>query len=215
MKHPSGFALVATLAGALFFAPSARATVFTFEGLADNTAVPSNFYSAQGITGITGATSFVAATAGGSVPFANMPSPNTAILAANGGVFIDAAGGFTSSATVFYSANGSFNQVQVFAGLDGTGGVLGSSTTLSDNRSTCNAGANPGDPGCWTLATVTWSGTAMSIKLPGNAGTFYYDDLTLNVNAPAVPEPATAGMVGAALLAALAGLRWKRQRGRI
>jgi hypothetical protein len=190
----------------------AHAALFTFEGLADNTAVPSGFYSASRITSITGATSFIASTAGGSVPFANMPSANTAILAGATGAIFNIPGGFTSSATVLYSANGSFNAVQVFAGLDGTGTLLGSSATFVDNRSTCNAGANPGDPGCWTLATITWSGSAQSIKLPGNAGTFYYDNLTLNVTAAGVPEPSTAALVGSVLLLGIAGLRLRRAR---
>ena len=194
---------------ALSVAAPAMATVFTFEGLADNTAVPSAFYSAQGISSITGATSFIASTAGGTVPFANMPSPNTAIVAGSSGAVFNLPGGFTSSASVLYAANGSFNTVQVFSGLNATGTLLGSSTTLADNMSNCSAGANPGDPGCWGLRTVTWSGTAQSIRLPGNAGTFYYDNLTLNVNeVTGVPEPASVATVAIGLLN---GLIWRRR----
>jgi hypothetical protein len=101
----------------------AWASTFTFEGLADNTAVPSGFYSASGISSISGATSFVATSAGGSVPFSNMPSANTAIQASTAGAVFNVPGGFTSSATVWYSANGSFNDVDVYAGLNATGTV--------------------------------------------------------------------------------------------
>lgn len=202
--------LITLLVVVVLLALPAGAAVITFEGLADNTAVPSGFYSGIGISSITGATSFIASASGGSVPFANMPSPTTAILAASpGGAVFNVPGGFTSSATVLYAADGSFNAVQVFAGLDGTGTLLGSSTTLADNMSGCNAGANPGDPGCWTLRTVTWAGTALSIKLPGNASTFYYDDLTLNITSVGgVPEPASVATVAIGLLG---GLLWRRR----
>jgi hypothetical protein len=185
----------------------AGATTFTFEGLVDSTAVPSGFYSASGISSISGATSFVATSAGGSVPFGNMPSANTAIQASAAGAIFNVPGGFTSSATVWYSANGSFNRVDVYSGLDATG-LLASSASFVDNRSNCHAGANPGDPGCWTLATVTWSGSAQSIRLGGNAGTFYFDNLVLNVTDTAVPEPGTAGL----MMLALAGLGLARLR---
>jgi hypothetical protein len=200
---------MALVAAVVFSVASpAIAATFTFEGLADNAAVPSAFYAGQGISAISGANSFIASASGGSVPFANMPSPTTAILADSVGAIFNVPGGFTSSATVLYAANGSFNTVQVFEGLNGTGTLLGSSTTLADNMSNCNSGANPGDPGCWTLRTVTWAGTAQSIKLPGFASTFYYDNLTLNINeVTGVPEPASIATVAIGLLS---GLVWRR-----
>ena len=194
------FTRIAFLA-CLVLAGSAKATLVTFEGLADNTVVPGGALSAFGVTNISGATSFIAISAGGSIPFANMPSPNTAIQADSNGAVLDIAGGFTGSVTVFYSANGSFNEVRVYSGAGATGTLLGSSATLVDNISRCGAGVNPGDPACWTLATVTFAGTGQSIRLPGFAGTFYYDNLTFTAAASPAPEPMMGGLAGAALLA--------------
>jgi len=192
----------------LAFCSAASAGTITFEGvgLTDGAVVPVGAYAGLGIA-INGATSFLAASAGGSIPFLNMPSADTAITATavNGNIFIDAPGGFTGSVSVFYSANGSFNHVTVFAGLDGAGGSLGTSANFVDNRSTCNpAGGNPGDPGCWTLATVNFAGTGQSIQLPTNAGSFYFDNVTLTLNAVATPEPATSALVGGLLVVGMA-----------
>jgi hypothetical protein len=170
----------------------------TFEGVADNTLV-GNFYSELGIT-FTGANGSIDSDAGGTGNFANEPSASTVIFNTSGsGITMNVAGGFTGPFVFFYDAD-TIGTVNVKSGANGGGSTLGSAGILN-NRGGCNAAGDPnpaGAPGniaCWTQVSIPFSGTALSVTLPGSAAFYMYDSFSFVVPDAGVPEPGSLGMV--------------------
>jgi PEP-CTERM motif len=110
------------------------------------------------------------------------PSPLTVMFAFDSNAFMNVASGFAGTLTFAYSALAS-SVVNIYAGLNGTGALLGSAS-LSGNASN----------GCSTtqfchfdFTSVQFAGLARSVSFGDNPNGVLYDNVTI---AP-VPEPST------------------------
>jgi hypothetical protein len=198
--------------------PAAASPItLTFEGIGHNNQV-ATFYVLQGITFSANA---IAQTSTGNPAFQNLPSEETILTQEQGSITIDVLGGFTGGVSVYYAVNTNRSGFQVFSGPNGTGSVLVTSPGFIDNiggLNTCTAGANPGDPACWTLVSANFAGTGLSIRLPSVDGTLLFDNLTLNLvqdplqDPSAVPEPASMLLLGSGLVGVARHLRNRGRR---
>jgi hypothetical protein len=147
---------------------------------------------------------------GGSGNFANAPSGDTIAFFLNGvGDVMNAAGGFNTGFSFFYSATTNPGTVTVWSGLDGTGTLLATLTLPP------NGFCTPGPNFChWTAAGVTFAGTAESVNFSGTANEIGFDNITLGSataggGPTTTPEPATMLLLGAGSLGLL-GVRRKK-----
>ena len=121
--------------------------------------------------------------------------------------YMNIAAGFDTGFSFFYTAISQAGSVTVYDGLNGAGNILAVvnlGTTQSGPCPGYNAGFCP-----FVAAGVAFAGTARSVSFAGVANQVVFDDVTFGAKDPGrVPEPATFGLVGLALL----GLAASRKR---
>ena len=155
------------------------------------------FYAAQGVSfvnvlGLSNGDGL------GSLPggdyYAAAPSPLGVAYAQLDGVtntaaYMNVAGGVDGQLNFYFSnPTGASVEVKAYAGLNGTGALLG----------TVVLGANGTDYTSWTATSLTFSGTALSFDLTATAAGVALDNIS------AVPEPSSLALLlgGATLLLA-------------
>jgi hypothetical protein len=122
---------------------------------------------------------------------------------------MNVAAGFDTGFSFFYAAISQTGSVTVYDGLNGTGNVLATVSlglTSSNCPSQYQAGFCPFD-----AAGVAFSGTAHSVSFAGVANQVVFDDVTFGASNPGhpIPEPASFGLVGLALVGLAAARRRK------
>ena len=134
--------------------------------------------------------------------FSNAPSPTNVMATNAGDAFLNAALGFTGSASFYYSSLAA-GTVSIYSGLNGTGDVLGTFNLGANARSGCT----DTDYCHFDNISVAFNGVAKSIGFgsvePGSA---IFDNVTVT----AVPEPSTYAMMGLGLLGLGAVARRRR-----
>ena len=107
--------------------------------------------------------------------------------------------GFDTGFSFEYTAISTPGSVAVFDGLDGSGNNLASILLPPTTSGPCpgyNAGFCPFVP-----VGVSFGGVAESVVFSGAANEIVFDDITFGSSTPGgVPEPATLGLVGGALV---------------
>jgi hypothetical protein len=112
---------------------------------------------------------------------------------------VNAAKGFTSGVSFFYSAANQPGVVTVWSGENGGGTKLATINLAANGASSCGNGSKF----CvWTPVGLTFEGTAKSVTFAGTAGELALDNVALGAITPsAVPESSTALLVGIGLIA--------------
>jgi len=118
--------------------------------------------------------------------FSNAPSPVGVMAPVNSDAALNYAAGFTTGA-MFYYSSANATSVGVYDGLNGTGNLLGTFSLASNDDSSYSN---------WSLATLTFNGTAKSIAFGQAASALTGFD---NVTIGAVPEPTEALMLALGL----------------
>lgn len=135
--------------------------------------------------------------------YSNAPSPVTVLYAASNAAFMNVAAGIVGLLSFEYSSTVAVaNAVKIYAGLNGTGAVLGSVFLLGNANSGCNATAFCN----FDMINVPFIGTARSVGFGGGSPKVLFDNVTIT----AVPEPGTYAMLLAGL--GVVGLLARRRR---
>lgn len=196
--------------------PSFANVVLNFDNLADATAIGQNY---AGFSFSESAYALGAATASGSGGyFANPSSPNAMGLFDVGGgqasVIINVADGFGDwFKAAFTQRRGVAGMISVYSGLNGQDAQGGSSVLASYDLTNRVDGAG----GCalnllcnWTNASLSFAGTAYSVRITGGTFTSFFDNLDFG-NKPGgntrLPEPAGLALAVSALGLAAAARR--------
>jgi hypothetical protein len=203
----------------------AQAIVLTFEGLGDLESVE-NFYdgglggngSGPGpdydITFSSNSLAAIDADAGGSGNFGGEPSPDTTMFFLDGpAAVMNAANGFTTGFSFYYSAVNSPGFINVYDDLNGTGNLL---ATLNLPTTPFNGAPDPN--GVFSPLVpigVAFSGTAKSVDFGGTVNQIGFDNITLGSDIPdptPIPEPLTIlGTVSAGIIGTLMKKKQKQQ----
>ena len=153
-----------------------------------------------------GALGIVDLESGGSGPFSNAPSGDSAMTLSgyywwpdSGRSVLNVEDGFLNSLSFSYSVSATA-WVKVWSDYNGTGNLLGSLDLLANYSDGCNGGYN--NRYCnWDLATLGLTGTAFSIEFTGTPFRAYFDNITFDiVDVSAVPIPAAIWFFGPALV---------------
>lgn len=161
-----------------------------------------NFYAAQGVSfvnvlGLSNGDGLGGLTGGDY--YAGAPSPLGVAYAQLDGVvntaaYLNVAGGVDGQLNFYFSnPTGSSVEIKAYAGLNGSGALLGSVLLASNGT----------DYSTWTATSLSFSGTALSFDLTATAGGVALDNIS------AVPEPSSLALLlgGATVLLA------RRRRG--
>lgn len=136
--------------------------------------------------------------------FSNAPSPLTVMYAADTTAIMNVAAGFFGTVSFQYASLFSvLGTVEVYAGLNGTGALLGSASLAGNAATGCTGSAFCN----FDLASVNFVGTARSISFGGGTPNVLFDNITISV----VPEPGTYAMLLAGLGALSLVARRRRQ----
>ena len=191
---------------------TAAIVVLDFEGIG-NLANINNFYNggtdSQGNSGVNYGVAFSGATLGiidsdapgGTGNFANEPLPSTIMffLDANNSI-LNFAAGFDTGFSFFYSSS-TVATVDVYAGLNKTGALLGS-INLAAQHTGNNCQGDPTGTFCnWTAVGVAFAGIAKSIDFGGTADLTGFDNITFGSKdpVPGIPEPSTYALLALGL----------------
>lgn len=199
--------LSAAIAVAAVPAFAADTIVLDFEGVG-NLAAVNDFYNggtdSQGNSGTNynvsfqpgGALGVIDSNEGGSFN-GNAFSGITAMIFLDNAAVLNYGAGFETGFSFRYATPNTPGSVSVYSGLDKTGSLLGT-IDLPIN------GPGPGPGGIysnWSIGSLGFAGTAMSIDFGGTANFIAYDDVTFGSITPGVPEPETYALMLAGLVA--------------
>ena len=207
-------ASILCLAASSTLASVSRAqNVLTFEGLRNGESVasfynggPGGFGSGPGpnfgITFSSSALAFIDSDAGGTGNVGGEPSPDTFVaFPFASGMTLNAFAGFDTGFSFFYSAPNNPGVVRVYAGANASGSLL---ATLNLSTTPFNGAPDPtGQFSPFVATGVAFNGIARSVDFSGTPGQIVFDNITIGTSQPLVPEPATAGLLGAAGVLAL------------
>ncbi len=210
IKTLAAGALLSSLSLASFAGPS-----LDFEGVGNGNEVV-DFYSSKGITFGKNAVAFVSAKEIGAFGglFTNTPSPSTAITVLtapdddNFSFLINVTGGFQSSLGLsFGTQRGASGEVTLYSEADGKGNTIGFEELFQADGAQSNCKDQVlGDLICvWTLADISFSGTAYSVRVSSSApGLMFIDNMRFGAadTGNNVPEPASLALALAAAGAA-------------
>lgn len=204
MKHLK--TLLAAAATVVVMAPASAATiVLDFEGIG-NLAAINEFYNggtdSQGNSGTNyhvsfapgGALGIIDSDKGGSFN-GDAYSGKTAMIFLDNAAVLNYAAGFDTGFSFMYATPNTPGSVSVYSGLNKTGTLLGT-IALPIN------GPGPGPGGIysnWSVGSLAFAGTAMSIDFGGTADYIAYDDVTFGSITPGVPEPSTYALMALGL----------------
>ncbi len=207
----SSMAMVAAIAGT---ASAGSVFLLDFEGLGDQDTIL-DFYnggmSSQGNSGpdfgvefVGNTLSIIDADAGGTGNFGNEPSPDTIMFFLSGGATtMNVAAGFNTGFGLQYTSVNESGIVEIYAGLNGTGALLGSLNLVP-------LGAGAGDPNGtfsnWAHVGVDFMGLAHSVVFGGVADQIGFDDVTFGTSVNVVPLP-PAAFAGLGLLGVMSAYR--------
>lgn len=120
--------------------------------------------------------------------FSHAPTPGAVMFAPDSPAFLNAADGFTTSVSLYYSSDiAAPNSVNIYSGLNGTGDLLGSISLNMNAQTGCTDTAFCN----FEQSTVAFSGTGKSISFDGSSGHTAFDDVTITP----VPEPTTYALM--------------------
>lgn len=201
--------IFATTALALLAAISAQAAPIKidFEGAVGYVNAIGNFYNggtdSLGQSGPNLGVAFNSAALGLSnhalgLYYSNAPSPLTVMFADGANAVMNVAAGFSGNLSFAHSSAQTLAKaVNVYAGLEGAGALLGSFDLLNNATTGCSNTAF-----CrFDMASLNFAGTALSVSFAGGAPNVLFGDIRINTNANTVPEPTTSLLVIASLLA--------------
>lgn len=140
--------------------------------------------------------------------FSNAPSPIGVMTPVGNDATLNVAGGLNGSFSFFYSASSLVaSGVQIWTGLDGTGGILASFNLAANATLGCTSSAF-----ChFDQMSSTFFGTAQSITFGNAANLAVFDNVSFTpATVTAVPEPTTWAL----LAIGLGGVALARRRAR-
>jgi hypothetical protein len=116
----------------------------------------------------------------------------------SGSAILNYTAGFSTGFSFYYSS--AFAAVvNVYDGLNASGNLLG--TINLNPQFSDNCTGDPTGTFCnWSVGSLAFSGTAMSIDFGGTVNQVGYDNITFGSTTPTVPIPAAAWLLGSGLL---------------